>query len=153
METPVYLTREGLEKMKEELLHLKNVRRREVAARIEKAKDLGDLRENADYHDAKEEASWVETRVIELSDKIRRAQVVDELRSTDQVSIGSTVTLARDGKAKNYTLVGATEADPLAGRISNESPLGLAVLGRRVGETFDLELPSGRVTYEVQAIS
>lgn len=153
-ETPVYLTADGLAKMKEELEYLKAEKRREVAARIEKAREMGDLRENADYHEAKDESAWVESRILELTDKIRRAAVVDDLKTTDVVSLGSTVRLTSEGKPdKRLTLVGATEADPLAGRISNESPLGLALLGQKAGAAVEVKVPSGIITYLVAEIS
>lgn len=149
---PVYISKEGLQKLKDELLYLKTEKRREVTARIEKAKDLGDLKENADYHDAKDEMGWVSSRILELEDNINRAVVI-EAKLSDTVSIGCTVKVAGGGKEKRFTIVGATEADPLAGRISNESPLGQAFLGRRVGETAEVKVPSGTVTYTVREIS
>jgi transcription elongation factor GreA len=125
-----------------------------LAERIEKAKELGDLRENAEYHEAKDEAAAVHARIAELTGKIQRAVIVDELRRSDVVSIGSTVVLACDGRPdKRLTVVGATEADPLAGRISNESPLGLAILGRARGEQAEIDLPSGRIVYTVLEIT
>lgn len=140
--------------MQVELDDLKTRKRREVAQRIAKAREMGDLRENADYHDAKDEAAWIEAHIRELTDKIRRATVVDELKETDVVALGSTVRLTcSDRPEKTFTMVGATEADPLAGRISNESPLGQALLGRRVGDRVEVKVPAGIITYVVAEIS
>jgi transcription elongation factor GreA len=153
-ETPVYLTKAGLEQFKTELNYLKSVKRQEIVSRVEKARELGDLRENADYQDGKDELGQLDCRVIELTDKIRRAVLVDELRDTEHVSLGCTVTLtSEDRPDKTFVIVGMSEADPIGGRISNESPLGLAVLGKRVGETAELKVPSGIITYTVASIS
>lgn len=149
---PVYVSREGLEKMKQELHHLKTVKRREVALRIEKAKDLGDLKENADYHDAKDESGWTESRIMELEDAVNRAQVI-EAKSSDTVTIGCRVKVESDGKERTLTIVGSPEADPLKGLISNESPLGQAFLGKKVGETAEVKVPAGTKTYVVKEIS
>jgi transcription elongation factor GreA len=150
---PAYVSKEGLEKLKEELHHLKTVRRREVADRIEKAKDLGDLKENADYHDAKDESGWIEARVRELEDMINRATII-EARDSDNVIIGCKVRLQSDaGKEKLFTIVGAAEANPVEGRISNDSPLGHALLGKRIGETAEVKTPAGVIVYTVKEIS
>ncbi len=149
---PVYVSKEGLEKMKEELHYLKTVKRRECAARIEKAKDLGDLKENADYHDAKDESGWTEGRIRELEDATNRATVI-ETRGSDNVGIGCKVKVEGNGKEKLYTIVGSHEADPLKGLISNDSPLGQAFLGKRVGETAEVKTPAGTVTYVIKEIS
>jgi transcription elongation factor GreA len=153
-DSPVYLTREGLEKMKAELEFLKSTKRQELAERIEKAKELGDLRENAEYHEAKDEAAAVHGRIIELTDKIQRAAVVDDMKNSDQVSLGATVVLTSENRPdKKFILVGATEADPLQGRISNESPLGRAIIGKKRGETAEINLPAGKVVYTIEEIS
>lgn len=152
MSEPVYVSKDGLEKLKQELHYLKTEKRREVANRIEKAKDLGDLRENADYHDAKDELGWTESRIMELEDAINRAHVI-EAKSSDSVSIGCRVKVESDGKEKILTIVGSTEADPLKGLISNESPLGMAFLGKMVGETAEVKVPAGMKTYVVKEIS
>lgn len=152
MHDPVYVSKEGLEKLKQELHYLKTEKRREVASRIEKAKELGDLRENADYHDAKDEAGWTESRIIVLEDEINRAVVI-EAKPSDMVTIGCRVKVESDGKEKTLTIVGSTEADPLQGLISNESPLGQAFLGKKVGETAEVKVPAGTKTYVVKEIS
>lgn len=148
----VYVTQEGLEKLKAELHELKTVRKREVANRIEKAKELGDLSENAEYADAKDEMSFIEGRIIELEDTVNRAKII-EAGGTDAVSIGCTVEIEGGGQKKTYTIVGSSEADPSAGRISNETPLARALLGKKVGDAITVTLPSGAVTYTVKHIS
>ncbi len=149
---PTYISKEGLEKLKKELDFLKNEKRREITDRIEKAKDLGDLKENADYHDAKDEMAWVSSRILELQDGINHAVII-EVKPSDTVMIGCTVHIADGEKEKKYTIVGATEADPTQGRISNDSPLGQAFLGRRVGESTEVKVPSGTKTYVIKQIS
>jgi transcription elongation factor GreA len=149
---PVYISKEGLEKMKRELEHLRTTKVREVAARIEKAKELGDLRENADYHDAKDEMAATQGRIFELDDAIKRAVVI-EATQRDAVGIGSRVLVRFNDKEKEFAVVGSTEADPLKGRISNESPLGLALIGKKVGEAAEVKAPSGVIRYEVLKIS
>lgn len=138
--------------MKGELRMLKSEKRREVAARIEKAKELGDLRENAEYHDAKDELAWVEGRVMELEDGINRAVVI-EATDSDHVSIGCKVKTTSGEKEKVFVIVGAPEADPLKGRISNESPLGQAFLGKKLGEVVEVKVPAGIVRYTILEIS
>jgi transcription elongation factor GreA len=151
MEKPIYVSAEGLEKMKQELLHLKTDKSREVADRIEKAKDMGDLSENAEYDDAKAEYAWVQGRISELTDALNRAQVI-EATDNDEVSLGCRVTVLVNGKEKAYELVGVTEADPFKGKISNESPIGQALLGLAVDEEVEVEAPSGPLTYRIKSI-
>jgi transcription elongation factor GreA len=149
---PGYLTHDGLEKLRAELDHLVNVRRAEVAARIHDAKEHGDLAENAEYEDAKNEQAFVEGRIQTVETLIRNAVLIDEHHSTDHVQIGSTVVVdSPDGK-ETFHIVGSAEADPEAGRISNESPVGRALLGHRKGEKVVVHVPSGDFTYEIQQI-
>jgi len=146
-------TKSGLEKLKAELHELKSVRRFEIADRITKAKDLGDLSENAEYHDAKEALSFLEGRVMELEDFIAKA-VVTEPTSTEVVNVGCKVRCEAGGKAKEYHIVGPKESEPAAGKISNDSPLGIALLGRKKDETFDYTLPNGTtMAYRITDIS
>ena len=149
---PLYISKEGLEKMKEELHHLKTVRKFEVADRIEKAKELGDLRENADYHDAKEEAAAIASRIIELQDGLNRAVII-EAKASDVVTMGCKVRIAANGKEKVVTIVGSTEANPIEGRISNESPMGMVLLGKAVGDTAEVKTPAGVIVYTVKEIT
>lgn len=150
--TPVYISNEGLEKLKRELADMKTVRRRELADRLEKAKELGDLRENADYQEAKEELAMLESRIVEFDDAVRRAVVI-AAGGSDAVSIGSTVRVTYDDKEKTFTIVGSTEAEPTKGRISNESPLGQALIGKKIGDTAELKVPAGLIRYTIAAIN
>jgi len=150
-ERPVYVSKEGLEKMREELQHLKTSKTREVAERIERAKDLGDLSENAEYAEAKEEYAWTQGRIIELEDAINRARVI-EAADSERVSIGCRVGVDINGRKKEFTVVGTTEADPLRGRVSNESPIGQALLGKKVGDVAEVQAPSGPIAYKVLSI-
>lgn len=152
MSNPVYVSKEGLEKLKEELHYLQTVKRVEIAGRIEKAKDLGDLKENAEYHDAKDEAGFTAGRIAELQNAVNNAVLI-EAKSNENVSIGCTVKAKAGDKEKIFTIVGRPEADPLQGRISNESPMGMAFLGRVVGDKVEVKLPSGIITYEVTQIT
>lgn len=152
MHDHVYVTLEGLEKLKTELHELKTVRKREVAARIEKAKELGDISENAEYADAKDEMSFIEGRIFELEDAVNRSKVIQSA-GTDVVSIGNTVELDVGGATRTYTIVGASEASPAAGRISNETPIAQALLGKKVGDSIEVTLPAGKTVYTVRSIS
>lgn len=149
---PLYISKDGLEKMKAELEHLVKVRRFESADRIEAAKDLGDLKENADYHDAKEESAWIAMRTRELQDGINRAVII-EAKASDQVTMGCKVKIEANGKEKVVAIVGSTEADPLEGRISNESPMGMVLLGKSVGDTVEVKTPAGVIVYTVKEIT
>jgi transcription elongation factor GreA len=145
-------TKEGLEKMKAELAELKGVRRPELSARIAKAKDLGDLSENAEYHDARDTMSFLEGRITELEDFIPRA-VVSEPRSTEVVTVGCRVKCTMNGKEKTYHVVGSNESDPAQGRISNESPLGQHFVGRKAGDEFEAMMPAGSMKFKIIEIA
>ena len=150
---PAYLSKEGLEKLREELDEMVNVRRAEVAARIHEAKEHGDITENAEYEDAKNEQAFVEGRIQALSALIKNAVVIDENHSTTHVQIGSTVTIqSTDGK-ESFTIVGSAEAAPAQGRISNESPVGRALLGHKKGEEVVVTVPAGDTKYKITNIS
>jgi len=144
---------EGLKKLTEELEYYRNVRMVEIAEQIKTAKDFGDLSENAEYDEAKNEQSRVAHHILELEDTIRNAQVIDESEiTTDRVSVGSVVKvldLAENEEAE-YAIVGGPEADPMKNRISNESPVGAALLGRTVGETVEIPVPNG--TWSVRVL-
>lgn len=150
-DNPVYVSQAGLEKMKAELHQLKTVTRREVADRIEKAKELGDLRENADYQSAKEELSFIEGRILELGDAVNRAEII-RAGDSGSVSIGCRVKVKFDGKEKDFTIVGSTESDPIKGMISNESPLGRALIGKKIGEEAEVKVPAGMLRYTIVEI-
>lgn len=149
-----YITPEGFEKITEELRILKYVRRKDIASKIERAKELGDLSENAEYQEAKDEQAFTEGRILELETLLNTATVVSApTAGTKQVSIGSKVTVKQNGDERVYAIVGANEADPAAGKISNESPLGRSLIGRQVGESFEVQVPKGTVTYTVVEIA
>ena len=156
MAKDVILTPEGLEKLKSEIEHLSIERRREVAERIKEAREFGDISENSEYDDAKNEQAQVEYRIQSLEQKLRNARVVDtEQVSTETVSIGARVTL-KDTKSKatrNYSIVGSAEADPKNGRLSNESPVGKALLGRKKGEKVTIPAPRGALEYQIVKIA
>lgn len=147
------MSAEGLEKIKAELLDLKTVKRRELAERISVAKSLGDLSENAEYHEARDNLAFVEGRILEIEEMLKNVSVIQTPQSHDVVSIGSTVVVDVSGKERTYTIVGSNEADPAAGLISNESPLGSAFLGRRVGESVEVDTPGGVITYKIISVA
>ncbi len=151
----VYLTEEGLQKIKDELDYLKTVKREEISEKLERAIRQGDLKENADYHDAKDEQGFIEGRIRDLEDSLRRSQIIDDDGPSDIVRVGSTVTVSEEGfdDAETYNIVGAHEADPGNGRISNESPIGRALLGARPGDTVRAETPAGVICFVIQSIA
>lgn len=152
-DNPTYLTPEGLERVQEELRQLKYVRRKEIADKIEHAKELGDLSENAEYQEAKDEQAFTEGRIIELEALLVSATVVAARGGTKQVDFGSTVRVQTNGDTRVFSIVGANEADPANGKISNESPLGRSLIGKRVGDEFEVAVPKGMMTYRVVEIS
>ncbi len=143
----------GYNKLKEELTFLSTIKRKEIAERIERAKELGDLSENAEYSEAKDAQALNEGRVLELSNILKNVTIVDNARNNNEVSMGSTLEVKSGQKTKTYTIVSFNEADPLNGLISNESPLGLAFLGRKKGEEVMVETPKGSVRYKIIKIS
>lgn len=149
-----YVTQDGLNKISEELVHLKNDKRVELADKLEAAIKQGDLKENADYHAAKEEQAFVEGRIRDLEDKLRRAKVIKDPVSNDSVRVGSTVTVLDEeyDEEETFHIVGPLEADPANGRISNESPYGQALLGARLGQIVQVKTPGGIVQLKVQQI-
>ncbi len=150
---PTYLSKEGLEKLRQELDEMINVRRPEVAARIQEAKQHGDLSENAEYEDAKNQQAFIEGRIQSLSSLIKNAIIIDEKHSTTQVQIGSTVVVESEDGRETYTIVGSAEASPTDGKISNESPVGRALLGHKKGEKVVVSVPAGASTYKIVGIS
>ncbi|MCL6549137.1 MAG: transcription elongation factor GreA [Alicyclobacillus sp.] len=151
-EKEVLLTPEGLQKLEEELEHLKSVKRREVAERIKLAISYGDLSENSEYEDAKNEQAFIEGRIATLEKMLRNARIIQEDEvNTDVVSIGSTVRLKdlEFDEEVEYTIVGSAEADPASNKISNESPVGRALLGKTVGSTVDVAVPAGTLQFQI----
>ena len=146
MQKDVLLTPEGLENLKKEIEHLSTTKRREVAERIKEAREFGDISENSEYDDAKNEQAMLEARIMTLEDKLRSASVIDAKElSADVVRVGSQVQVTDDkGKTLQYTIVGSTEANPSENRLSNESPVGKALVGRKKGDSVKVVLPSGK---------
>lgn len=151
-EKEVILTQEGLKKLEEELEHLKSVKRREVAERIKVAIGYGDISENSEYEDAKNEQAFIEGRILTLEKMLRNARIInnDDV-DTDTVSIGSIVTV-EDLEMKEtieYSIVGTAESDPFQNKISNESPVGKALLGKRKDSVVDVQVPAGVIQYKI----
>lgn len=147
----VIISREGLEKLKKELEHLKKVKRKEVAARIKKALEQGDLSENAEYSEAKEEQAFTEGRIVELKAKIKNAEVITNDKS-NTIKPGSRIKVKVDGNEMGFEIVGASEANPSEGRISNESPIGSALIDHQAGDKVEVETPGGKMAYEILKI-
>jgi transcription elongation factor GreA len=154
MPKDVILTPEGLSKLKDELEYLSNDKRREVAERIKEAREFGDISENSEYDDAKNEQAMLEARIAALEEKLRSAQVIDagEL-STDMVHVGSVVHVKdEDGKSQKYTIVGSAEANPREYKLSNESPVGKALVGRKRGDEVTVTTPRGERRLKITKI-
>lgn len=151
----VILTQDGLKKLEEELENLKSVKRREVAERIKVAIGYGDISENSEYEDAKNEQAFIEGRIITLEKMLRNARIInnDDI-DTDTVSVGATATVEdiEFGDVMEYTIVGTAESDPLNNKISNESPVGKAILGKKVGATVEVNVPAGIIQYKILEI-
>jgi transcription elongation factor GreA len=150
---PTYLSKDGLEKLRAELDEMVSVKRPEVANRIHDAKEHGDLSENAEYEDAKNEQAFVEGRIQTLEALIKNATIIEANHSTDHVQIGSTVSVQSGDGEERFTIVGSAEARPAEGRISNESPVGRALLGKKKGEKVVVRVPAGDFTYKIVGIS
>jgi transcription elongation factor GreA len=145
MQKEIALTVEGQQKLEDELLFLTTTKRREVGERIKEAKEFGDISENSEYDDAKNEQAWVESRIIEVNQILAHATIIASPKKNDKVVLGSKVELQDpDGEVHVYRVVGSAEADPAAYKISNESPVGQAIMGRKKGESVPVVLPSGK---------
>ena len=148
-----YLSKEGFERLKLELSNLKNIKRKEIAARLEYAKSLGDLSENAEYAEAKDEQISLESRIMELEDVLNRAVLISHV-SSNSIDLGSSVKLKKSsGEEEIYYIVGSEEADPGSKKISNESPLGQALLGKKRGDQIAVYTPKGEMRYDILEIS
>lgn len=148
-----YVSEEGLEKLKSELNYLKTTKRKDIAGRIATAKELGDLSENAEYSDAKEEQGLVESRILELEETLRHVELVKKPKKSTTVVIGTSVEVKTNDNTFTFEIVGSNEADPGNGKISNESPLGSALLDKKVGDTVEVKAPSGLTQYTITKIS
>lgn len=152
----IYLTKEGLEELKKENKQLATVKRPEVLERVSQARSMGDLSENAEYVAAREELSFIDGRLDELEDLIAQAVLITENHvkgGNSSVKLGSTVILNVKGKKEQFTVVGEWEADPKEKKISHESPLGKALIGKKVGEKVEVEAPAGKIVYSVVSVS
>ena len=150
---PVYLTQEGKKNLEEELEHLTTVRRQEIAEAIKSAKEEGDLSENSAYDEAKLAQGFLEGRIQTIQVQLRNAKLIDSNGHSDKVDIGSVVTVREDGfDEETYRIVGSAEADPLDGKISNESPIGQALLGAKPGDQIVAATPGGDLVFEVLTI-
>ncbi|MDA8234529.1 MAG: transcription elongation factor GreA [Clostridia bacterium] len=151
-EKEVILTLDGLKKLEQELEQHKSVKRREVAERIKQAIEFGDISENSEYEDAKNEQAFIEGRILTLEKMLRNAKLIDDVDiQTDIVSVGATV-LIKDMEFDDeieYTIVGTAEADPINNKISNESPVGKAILGQKIGSTVEVNVPAGILKYKI----
>ena len=152
MNQPTYLTPEGAAKLKAELVELTGPRREELSKRLRSAIQMGDLSENADYHKAKEDQAFLEGRIKEIEAVLRNAVIIEKTRS-DIVTVGSTITVQEaDLDPETYYMVGAKEADPRNGKISNESPIGKALLDHKVGDVVEAETPGGKLKFKILKI-
>jgi len=147
-----YLSKDKYEELKIELERLKKEVRKEVAERLKRAKEYGDLSENAEYSEAKEEQARVESRIFELKDVLRNASIIKKTGGKNIVQIGSTIEVKKGSRELKYTIVGSNEAKPEANLISNESPLGKAFLGKKKGDVVGIETPGGKVEYKIMKI-
>jgi len=147
-----YVTKERLEEFKKELEELKNIKRNEVAQRLKQAKEYGDLSENSEYAEARDEQANVETRIFELEDLLKSAVIIEKTEDNGVIQVGSVVTIKKGEKTSVYTIVGKYEAKPEEGKISDESPLGKAFLKHKVGDSIKVTTPAGQMTYEILKI-
>jgi len=151
----IYLTKEGLDDLKKEYENLTKTKRPDILNRVSQARSMGDLSENAEYVAAREELSFIDGRIDELEELVKQAVLIQETHSKGNhvVKLGSTVTVNIKGKKENFTVVGEWEADPKDKKISHESPLGKALLGKKVGEKIEVEAPAGNVIYTIVSVS
>ncbi|KKR30151.1 MAG: Transcription elongation factor [Candidatus Woesebacteria bacterium GW2011_GWA1_39_8] len=148
----IQITQEGLESLKKELNELSDEKRPKAVERLANARSQGDLAENSDYHNAKDELEFLDGRISELEDVLKNAVVVQSNGSADGVAIGTKVTVKNDGDKLIFNIVGEWEADPMLKRISHSSPLGQALIGKNVGDRVEVDAPAGIITYEILSI-
>jgi transcription elongation factor GreA len=147
------ITAAGLQKLKDELKQLKDVRLKEIAIRLKEARELGDLSENAEYEEAKNEQAFVSGRILELEQMIKNAKVIKDCEHGNQVNVGCKVTVSIDGEKETYAIVGSAESDPVNGYISSDSPIGKALIGCKKGDTVKVTAPAGQIEYRVVEIA
>jgi len=153
LEKPQYVSAEGLKKLQAELDDLRTTKRDEVAKRIHAAMEFGDYSENSELEQAKNDQAFLEGRIMTLEQMIKNAQLIDEKSKHDVVEVGSHVTIESDGHKEKYVVVGSAEAAPAEGKISNESPVGRALMGHRAGETVRMSVPAGQIEMKIVSIS
>lgn len=149
---PTYISAQGLEGLKKEFEDRKKITRREIAEKIAAAKELGDLSENFEYHEAKEQQGLNEARILQLEAMILDSVIVEQSTGQDAITLGVTFIAVINGNEKTFSMVGSSEADPMSGKISNESPIGKAFMGRGAGEEVTIEVPSGEIVYIIKEI-
>ncbi len=147
-----YLTAGRLEELKKELINLKTTKRLEIADRLKRAKELGDLSENSEYVEAREEQSIVESKIFELEEIVRNAVLIKKDEGGKTVQVGSTAVVKKDDKESRFSIVGSNESEPESGLISNESPLGKAFLNKKAGDVVNINTPRGEVTYKIISV-
>lgn len=153
MTKPFYISKEGLDKLKKELNYLKTIKRREIAQRIQEAKEMGDLSENTEYSQARDDQSFNENRITELEERIKNAKIIIRpVKKQAVVAIGSSIVVSTNGTKKEFTIVGSEEANPAEGKISNESPLGEKFLGKSIGDKVEIITPKGKAVYKILGI-
>lgn len=150
--TPVQVTQKGLDTLKNEYDELLKVKRPQLVDRLSNARSQGDLAENSDYHNAKDELEFLDGRISELEDVLKNAVIVHDVAGGSGVSVGTQVTVRTNGSQKTYNIVGEWEADPAKLKISHASPLGQALMGKRIGEKVEVNAPAGKVVYEIISI-
>ena len=148
----VHLTSEGLEELKRELNNLIESKRPEVVERVARARDFGDLTENSEYHQARDELSFIDGRIEELQELLAKAKLIDDKKKRQTVDLGCTVTIIGNGKSHTYTIVGEWEADPNQKKISHQSPLGKALVGKKQGDKVEIEAPAGKIVSTIKKI-
>ena len=152
LEKPQYVSADGLKKLQAELDELRTAKRQEIADRIHAAMEFGDYSENSELEQAKNDQAFLEGRIMTLEQTIKNAVLIDETEKHDLVEIGSKVTIEADGHKENYVIVGSAEASPAEGKISNESPVGRALMGHRPGETVRMSVPAGTIEMKIVSI-
>lgn len=152
MPSKYYVTKERLQELKQELEELKAEKRLEIAERLRNAKEYGDLSENSEYTEARSEQERVESRIFELEEMMKRVEIIKKSEGLHEVAIGSVVTVRKGNQTFHYEIVGSTETRPEEGKISNESPLGRILLGKKVGDSVEVEAPSGKISYQISQI-
>jgi transcription elongation factor GreA len=152
MNTQIQLTKEGLSALKDELSQLNTTKRPQLVERLAFARSQGDLSENNDYQNAREELEFLDRRIREIEDVLKNSVVADDNTKNGEISLGTTVTLKVNGVQHTYHIVGDWEADPTAKKISHTSPLGVALVGKRAGDKVEVEAPAGKIQYEILGI-